>query len=78
MRSHPPIRMAIGCKRSSGLLDPPEGGSSLGSEQLTIRFELMKLIDRGLTIDGEKAPYSPNSTGNNKKRAILDRCDGGS
>ena len=45
--------------------------SSLGSEQRTIRFELMKLIDRGLTIDGEKVPYSPNSTGNNKKRAIL-------
>ena len=46
--------------------------SSLGSEQLVIRFELMKLIDRGLTIDDEKAPYSPNSSGNNKKRAILD------
>ena len=53
-------------------LDPPQCNSSLGSEQLVIRFELMKLIDRGLTIDDEKVPYSPNSTGNNKKRAILD------
>ena len=31
----------------------------------------MKLIDRGLTIEGEKVPYSPKSTGNNKKRAVL-------
>jgi hypothetical protein len=45
--------------------------SSLGPEQLVNRFELMKLIDGGLVIDGEKVPYSPNSTGNNKKRAIL-------
>ena len=45
--------------------------SSLGSEQRTIRFELMKLVERGLLIESEKAPYSPNSTGNNKKRAIL-------
>src|SRR5260370_41469970 len=37
-----------------------------------MRFELMKLVDRGLTIDGKKVPYSPNSTGNNKMRAILD------
>ena len=49
-----------------------KAGSPLGSERLTIRFELMKLIARGVTIDGETAPYSPNSTGNNKKRAILD------
>ena len=48
--------------------------SALGAEQLAIRFELMKLIDRGVTIDGELAPYSPNSTGNNKKRAILDHA----
>ena len=34
----------------------------------------MKLIDRGVMIDGEMAPYSPNSTGNNKKRAILDHA----
>jgi RecA-family ATPase len=46
--------------------------SALGPEQLVIRFELMKLIGRGLTIDNEKAPYSPNSSGSNKKRAILD------
>jgi AAA domain len=46
--------------------------SLVGPQELAIRFELMKLIDRGLTIDGEKVPYSPNSTGNNKKRAILD------
>jgi hypothetical protein len=45
--------------------------SPLGPEQLVNRFELMKLIDGGLVIDGEKVPYSPNSTGNNKKRAIL-------
>ena len=31
----------------------------------------MKLIDRGLVIDDEKVPYSPNSTGNNIKRAVL-------
>ena len=49
-----------------------KAASPLGSEQLTIRFELMKLIDRGITVDGETVPYSPNSTGNNKKRAILD------
>jgi hypothetical protein len=34
----------------------------------------MKLVDQGVTIDGETAPYSPNSTGNNKKRAILDHA----
>ena len=34
----------------------------------------MKLVDRGLTIDGEKVPYSPNSTGNNKVRAVLDKA----
>jgi hypothetical protein len=43
-----------------------------GPEQQTIRFEILKLIDRGLTIDGEQAPYTPNSNGKNKKRAILD------
>ena len=48
-----------------------KAGSPLGLEQLTIRFELMKLIDRGIMIDNEKVPYSPNSTGNNKMRAIL-------
>ena len=48
-----------------------KAGSPLGSEQLTIRFELMKLIDQGVTIDGETAPYSPNSTGKNNQRAIL-------
>jgi len=46
--------------------------SLAGPEQQTIRFELLKLIDCGRTIDGQKFPYSPNSTGNNKKRAILD------
>ncbi len=45
--------------------------SFAGPEQETIRFEILKLIDRGLTINGEKVPYSPNSTGNNKQRAIL-------
>ena len=44
---------------------------SLGAEQLAIRHELMKLVDRGATIDGETAPYSPNSTGKNNQRAIL-------
>ena len=32
----------------------------------------MKLIDRGVMIDGETVPYSPNSTGKNNQRAILD------
>jgi hypothetical protein len=49
-----------------------KAGSPLGSEQLAIRFELMKLVDRGVTIDGETVPYSPNSTGKNNQRAILD------
>jgi hypothetical protein len=43
-----------------------------GPEQRAIRFEILKLIDRGLTIDGEQAPYTPNSNGKNKTRAILD------
>jgi RecA-family ATPase len=47
---------------------------SLGPEQLAIRFELMKLIERGLMVDDEQVPYSPNSTGNNKKRAVLARA----
>jgi hypothetical protein len=45
--------------------------SPLGAEQLAIRFELMKLVDRGVTIDGETTLYSPNSTGKNNQRAIL-------
>ena len=49
-----------------------KAGSPLGSEQLAVRFELMKLIDRGVMIDGETVPYSPNSTGKNNQRAILD------
>jgi hypothetical protein len=48
------------------------GFSASHEQQKIIRFEIMKLVDRGLTIDGEKAPYSPNSTGKNNKRAILD------
>ena len=51
-----------------------KAASPLGSEQLTIRFELMKLVDRGVMIDGETAPYSPNSTGKNNQRAILDHA----
>jgi hypothetical protein len=46
--------------------------SDAGEEQLSIRFELLKLIERGITIEGETVPYSPNSTGKNKMRAILD------
>jgi hypothetical protein len=49
-----------------------KAASPLDAERLDIRFELMKLIDRGLKVDGEAAPYSPNSTGNNKKRGILE------
>jgi hypothetical protein len=49
-----------------------KASSFAGPEQEKIRFEILKLVDRGLTIGGEKVPYSPNSTGNNKKRAILD------
>jgi hypothetical protein len=45
---------------------------SPGLEQQAIRFEILKLIDRGLVIGGEEVPYSPNSTGKNKMRAILD------
>jgi RecA-family ATPase len=48
--------------------------SAAGEEQLNIRFELLKLIERGITIDGETVPYSPNSTGKNKMRAILDEA----
>ena len=48
-----------------------KASSLAGPDQQTIRFEILKLIDRGLTIDGEKVPYSPNSTGNNKQRAFL-------
>jgi hypothetical protein len=46
----------------------------VGAEQQTIRFELLKMIDRGLTIEGENVLYSPNSTGSNKKRAILENA----
>jgi hypothetical protein len=48
--------------------------SAAGEQQLSIRFELLKLIERGITIDGETVPYSPNSTGKNKMRAILDEA----
>jgi hypothetical protein len=48
--------------------------SAAGEEQLSIRFELLKLIERGITIDGETVPYSPNSTGKNKIRSILDEA----
>jgi hypothetical protein len=51
-----------------------KAASSLRPEHLSVRFELMKLVDRGLIIDGENVPYSPNSTGNNKRRAILDHA----
>jgi hypothetical protein len=49
-----------------------KAAASLGAQERAIRFELMKLVDQGLIVDGEQVPYSPNSTGNNKKRAILD------
>jgi hypothetical protein len=52
-------------------LTPSKARSSVGPEQLKIRFEILKLIDQGLTIDGETVPYSPNSTGKNKMRGIL-------
>jgi hypothetical protein len=55
-------------------LTPSKASTSVGLEQQTIRFELLKLIERGITIDGETVPYSPNSTGNNKMRAILDEA----
>jgi hypothetical protein len=55
-------------------LTPSKTSSAGGPEQLSIRFEILKLIDRGLTIDGEIVPYSPNSTGKNKMRAILDEA----
>jgi AAA domain len=52
-------------------LTPSKASSVGGPEELGIRFELLKLIDRGVTIKGETVPYSPNSTGKNKMRAIL-------
>jgi hypothetical protein len=55
-------------------LTPSKTSSAGGPEQLSIRFEILKLIDRGLTINGEMVPYSPNSTGKNKMRAILDEA----
>jgi hypothetical protein len=55
-------------------LTPSKTSSAGGPEQLSIRFEILKLIDRGITIDGETIPYSPNSTGKNKMRAILDEA----
>jgi hypothetical protein len=48
--------------------------SAAGEEQLNIRFELLKLIERGITIDGETVLFSPNSTGKNKIRSILDEA----
>jgi AAA domain len=53
-------------------LSPSKSSSAAGPEQQRIRFELLKLIERGITIDGETFPYSPNGTGKNKMRAILD------
>ena len=37
----------------------------------------MKLIDRGLVIDGETVPYSPNSTGNTPVSLLIytEGCD---
>jgi AAA domain/Primase C terminal 2 (PriCT-2) len=55
-------------------LTPSKASSAAGPEQQRIRFELLKLIDRGLKINGETVPYSPNSTGKNKMRAILDEA----
>jgi hypothetical protein len=56
-------------------LQPSKSSSSAGGpEQQSIRFEILKLIDRGLAIDGEIVPYSPNSTGKNKMRAILNEA----
>ena len=52
----------------------PSKNSVAGPEKQRIRFELLKLIDRGLEINGETVPYSPNSTGKNKMRAILDEA----
>ena len=55
-------------------LTPSKASSNAGPEQLSLRFELLKLIDQGLSIEGETVPSSPNSTGNNKMRAILDEA----
>jgi hypothetical protein len=55
-------------------LTPSKASSGAGPEQQRIRFELLKLIERGITIDGETFPYSPNGTGKNKMRAILDEA----
>ncbi|MBR1275620.1 AAA family ATPase [Bradyrhizobium sp. AUGA SZCCT0283] len=53
-------------------LTQSKASSAADSEQQRIRFEILKLIDRGLMIDGETVLYSPNSTGKNKIRGILD------
>jgi len=56
-------------KRAS--LTRQRGVCPVSPEQLTIKFKLMKLIDQGFAVEGERVPYSPNSTGKNNKRAIL-------
>jgi RecA-family ATPase len=53
-------------------LTPSKASSAADPERQTIRFEILKLIERGLMIDGKTVPYSPNSTGKNKMRAILE------
>jgi hypothetical protein len=55
-------------------LTPLRASFAADPGQLSIRFELLKLIDRGLKLDGETVPYSPNSTGKNKMRAILEEA----
>jgi hypothetical protein len=55
-------------------LTSSKASSAVDPKRETIRFELLKLIERGLMIDGESVPYSPNSTGKNKMRAILDHA----
>jgi hypothetical protein len=57
------VRVKLTQSKASSAADP---------EQQRIRFEILKLIDRGLMIEGERVLYSPNSTGKNKIRGILD------
>jgi RecA-family ATPase len=46
-----------------------------GPEQQTIRFEILKLIDRGLTIDGERAPVWVASEGTTLTQSIREAVE---
>src|SRR5262249_1738857 len=41
-------------------------------EDLKIKRAILDVVDRGTVIDGQRYPYSPNTTGAKNQRAILD------